>query len=188
MVFLMYDRFHAQISARIKPHENLSQTISYIKEKWEELLPGTPFRYSFLDEQFEALYKSEQKARSLFFSFTLIAIIIAALGLVSFTSYTVQQKRQEIGIRKVLGATIYDILKLFYTGYGKLLLVATVIAFPITYFFLKYWLQNFAYATQIGYKAFAIPLTLSLVIILLSVSYQTVRSALQNPTDSIRNE
>jgi len=188
MVFLIYDQFYAQIAVRINPNNSLSESVSYIKEKWEDLLPETPFRYNFLDDQFESLYKSEQETKALFFSFSIVSILIAFLGLISFTSYTLLQKKHEIGIRKVLGASVYDILKLFYSGYGKLLFISTIIALPVIYLFLKNWLRNFSFTTKIGLEAFAVPLSIAIVILFITVSFQTLRSASQNPIDAIKNE
>lgn len=188
MVFLMYGRHHAWISAKIRSSQELPETLSYIESTWNKLLPGFPFKYNFVDDQFEALYASEQRARSLFFSFSVLAVIIAILGLFSFASYTIQQKTREIGIRKVLGASVSDILKQFYTGYVKLLLIAALIALPVGYIWMNNWLQNFSYRTEIGLGAFAIPLMLALVILVLAVSYQVVKGALQNPADTIRVE
>lgn len=188
MVFLLYDSHYARISAKVKSAQNMPQTLSYIESKWKELAPGMPFRYEFLDDQFAALYESEQRARTLFFSFSILAITIAILGLFSFASYTIQQKTREIGIRKVLGATVQDILKLFYTGYAKLLLIAVFIALPIGYLWMNSWLENFAYRTKIEAEVVGIPLLLVMVILLVSVSYQAVKGALQNPADTIRAE
>ncbi len=187
-VVFVYDEDWGRISAKIRHSEHLAETLSSIEEAWNELLPGIPFRYEFIDEQFAAAYESEQRAQSLFFSFSVLATIIAVLGLFSFTSYTIHQKTREIGIRKVLGATLYDILKLFYTGYAKLLLIATLIAIPAGYVWMKNWLQNFAYRTEIGIEAIVIPMVLALVILVLSVSYQVVKGAGRNPVDSIRIE
>ncbi len=187
MVFV-YDQNWGGISAKIRSTENLSQTLSDIEGIWNELLPGIQFHYEFFDERFATVYKAEQQAQSLFFSFSVLAIVIAMLGLFSFTSYMIRQKTREIGIRKVLGATLYDILKLFYTGYAKLLLIAVLIAIPAGYLWMTNWLENFAYRTEIGFEAFVIPVVLAILIILLSVSRQVVKGALQNPADVIRAE
>lgn len=188
MVFLQYDRHHALISAKIRSAQELPETLSYIESTWNEILPEFPLRYNFIDDQFEALYASEQRARSLIFIFTVLAIIIAILGLFSFASYTIQQKTKEIGIRKVLGASVFDILKQFYSGYLKMLLIATLIAVPIGYIWMNNWLQNFSYRTEIGLDVFAIPLVLTLFILVFAVGYQSVKGSLQNPSESIRKE
>lgn len=188
MVFLQSDRYHALISAKIQSTEELPETLAHIESTWSELLPGIPLGYNFVDDQFEALYASEQRARSLIFSFSILAVIIAILGLFSFASYTIQQKTREIGIRKVLGASVSDILKQFYTGYFKLLFITALIALPIGYVWMNNWLQNFSYRIEIEPGAFAIPLILAFLILVLSVSYQVVKGALQNPADTIRTE
>lgn len=188
MVFLQHDQHHALITAKIHSAQELPETLTYIESTWSELLPGLPLEYNFVDEQFEALYASEQRARSLIFSFTVLAVIIAILGLFSFASYTIQQKTREIGIRKVLGASVFDILKQFYIGYLKLLLISALIALPIGYIWMNNWLQNFSYRTEIESGAFAIPLILAFLILILSVSYQVVKGGLQSPAETIRTE
>lgn len=187
MVFV-YDRNWGGISTKIRSSQYLSKTLSDIEEIWNELLPGVPFRYEFVDEQFAEVYEAEQRAQSLFFSFSILAIIIAVLGLFSFTSYMIRQKTREIGIRKVLGATLYDILKLFYTGYAKLLLIALLIAVPAGYLWMTNWLENFAYRTEIGADVLLISFGLVFVVLILSVSFQIVKGALQNPAEVIRAE
>lgn len=185
-VFLTYGRPFGNISVKIRSINQLSETLSFIKTRWDDLLPNTSFSYTFVDDQFAAVYESEQRAQSLFFIFSVLAILIAVLGLFSFASYTIQQKTREIGIRKVLGASVSDILKQFYTGYLKLLLIASLIALPIGYIWINNWLQNFSYRTEIEAGAFAIPLILAFLILILSVSYQVVKGALQNPAETIR--
>jgi len=118
----------------------------------------------------------------------MLAVIIAILGLFSFASYTIQQKTREIGIRKVLGASVSDILKQFYTGYLKMLFIATLIALPIGYIWMINWLQQFSYRTEIGLDSLVIPLVLAFVILLLSVSYQVIKGGLRNPAETIRTE
>ena len=188
MVFIYDINLIREISAKIRSSQNLPQTLSDIEEIWNKLLPGILFRYEFVDEQFAAVYETEERAQALFISFSVIAIIIAVLGLFSFTSYMIRQKTREIGIRKVLGATLYDILKLFYTGYAKLLLIALLVAIPAGYLWMTNWLQNFAYRTEIGFEMFLIPVVLVILILLLSVSRQVVKGALQNPAEVVRAE
>jgi len=187
MVFI-YEQNWGEISAKIRSPGNLQEFLSYAEHTWNELLPGIPIRYEFFDERFAMVYETEQRAQSLFFSFSVLAIVIAVLGLFSFTSYMIRQKTREIGIRKVLGATLYDILKLFYTGYAKLLLIAILIAVPAGYLWMTNWLENFAYRTEIGADVLLISFGLVLIVLILSVSFQIVKGALQNPADVIRTE
>jgi len=187
MVFFKFGQFK-EISAKIRSAQTLPETLSDIEEIWNEVLPDIPFRYEFLDDRFAAVYEAEQRAQSLFFSFSILAIVIAVLGLFSFTSYMIRQKTREIGIRKVLGATLYDILKLFYTGYAKLLLIAILIAVPAGYLWMTNWLENFAYRTEIGADVLLISFGLILVVLIFSVSFQIVKGALQNPAEVIRAE
>jgi len=187
MVFFKFGQTK-EISAKIRSSQYLSETLTDIEEIWNELLPGIPFRYEFVDDRFAEVYEAEQRAQSLFFSFSVLTIVIAVLGLFSFTSYMIRKKTREIGIRKVLGATLYDILKLFYTGYAKLLLIATLIAVPAAYLWMRNWLENFAYRTEIGADVLLISFGLVLVVLILSVSYQIIKGALQNPAEVIRAE
>lgn len=188
MIFLMYDRPNVWLSVKISSGQQLSETLSFIEDRWKEFLPGVVFSYNFVDEQFARAYDSEQRARSLLFSFSVLAVIIAILGLFSFASYTMQQKNREIGIRKVLGASVYDILKLFYSGYVRLLIVSACIALPAGFIWMRSWFQNFSYKTEIGPDAFAVPLILALIILMVSVSYQALKGARRNPAETIRIE
>jgi len=182
------NQLYFTISVKMRSPENVSETISYINEVWQNLTPGAVFSYKFVDEQFEDVYKSEQQAQTLFLIFSALAIFVAILGLFSFASFSVQQKEKEIGIRKVLGATTRDILQQFYTGYFKFLFLSSILAFPIVYFWMKNWLQNFSYQTSFGFDVFSIPLLIAVFAILISVSYQVIKSAFANPADSIRSE
>jgi putative ABC transport system permease protein len=190
LLMVIYEPFHWTISAKIQSTEFLSETISHIENVWMDFLPDTPFTYNFVDDRFDAVYESEMKTRSIFFIFTMLAIGIATLGLFSFASFSMQQKTREIGIRKILGATINDILRHFYTGYFKLLMIAIAIALPVVLFWMNRWLQNFSGSGRMspGADVFAVPLLISLCIILVSVSYHVIREGLKNPVETIRSE
>lgn len=164
LLMVINEPFHWTISAKIRTTEHLSETISHIENIWMDFLPDTPFTYDFVDDRFAAVYESELKTRSLFFLFTGLAIGIAILGLFSFASFSMQQKTREIGIRKILGATLNDILRLFYTGYFKLLMIASAIALPVVMFWMNRWFQNFSESGKMspGTDIFAVPLLISL--------------------------
>lgn len=188
LIMIIYEPLFFTISAKIHSAEQLSETISYAENIWQDLTPGTVFTYNFVNDQFAAVYDYEQRAQSLFFVFSTLAMSIAALGLFSFASFSMRQKKREIGIRKVLGATVYDILKLFYSGYFRLLIIAFVLALPVAIFWMNHWLQNFSYRININTEIITVPVIVSVIIILISVSYQVMKEALRNPAEVIRTE
>ena len=188
LIMTVNDQLYFSISAKIKSQESVPETITFIQKAWEEMVPGALFSYNFADDQFAQVYKTEERAQSLFSVFSFLAVFIAVLGLFSFASFSVGQKQKEIGIRKVLGASLYDVLHLFYKGYFKFLAIAAFIAFPIAYFWMQSWLQNFFYSLKLGLDVFLFPLFIVLSTILISVSYQTIKAALTNPVDSIKTE
>lgn len=160
--------------------------IASIREIWFKAFPNSVFDYYFLDEKFDAQYKTEEQFGQIFSLFSAFAIFIACLGLLGLASFTAKQRTKEIGIRKVLGASVSNILFLLSRDYIKLILIAFIIAMPIANYFISEWLQNFAYRIEISWWLFAIPGILVLFIAALSVSSQTLKAARQNPVDSLR--
>ena len=175
------------ISIKMSPHDIVG-TLSLIEEKFKELSPDYPFSYSFFDERIDRMYKSEQKLGQSFIGFTLISICIACLGLFGLTSFTAEQKTKEIGIRKVLGASVSGIVCLLSKELVKWVLTASLIAWPLAWFFSSRWLQNFAYRTNASIWTFILSTALALVIALLTVSYRSFKAATANPIDSLRYE
>jgi len=175
------------IVVRIRP-KNIQETISYIREKMNDVYPLRPFEYSFLSESFDSQYRAEERLGDIFSYFSILAIFIACLGLFGLASYSAEQRRHEIGIRKVLGASIFGILVLMSKEFTKWVLVANVIAWPVAYVSLSLWLQGFSYRTSITMKAFVFSTLISLVIAMLTVSLQTFRAAVANPADALRYE
>ncbi|MEX0662253.1 MAG: ABC transporter permease [Balneolaceae bacterium] len=190
LFMVVYEPYYWTISAKIRSSSQFPETISHIENVWKDFLPDVPFTYDFVDDRFAAVYESEQKTQSLFFVFSVLAMGIAMLGLFSFSSFSIRQKTREIGIRKILGASAYDILRLFYTGYFKLLMIAMAIALPFVLFWMNLWLQNFSESGRLnpGVDIFVVPLLVSLCIILATVSYQVIKEALRNPVESIRTD
>lgn len=168
--------------------ENISGTIDNIKEKFKKFSPDYPFRYFFLDESVNSMYQSEQKLGDILYFFTFIAIFISCLGLFGLVSNTAEQKTKEIGIRKVLGASVSEILFQLSKEFIRWVLVANLIAWPVSYFVMNRWLQNFAYRANLGPDTFIFSALLALVIALLTVSYQSIKAATANPVDSLRYE
>jgi len=175
------------ISVRLQPGAILN-TLRSIEEEWKSFAPGEPFEYFFLDRSLENLYRAEQRTGKIFTTFSAFAIFIACLGLFGLISYAAEQRTREIGIRKVLGASIPNILVLISKEIVYLLIVAIIIACPLAYIAMNNWLNSFAYRANFNFFNFLIAAALATVIALLTVSYQAIKAATKNPVDSIRYE
>jgi putative ABC transport system permease protein len=177
------------ILIKIRPG-SLSETLSFLKEKWKEIDPTATFDYWFLDdsESFSWHYQSEQRLSQIFSYFALLAIFIACLGLFGLASFTADQRTKEIGIRKAMGASISSIVMLLLKEFAKWILIANIIAWPIAYFTMNRWLQNFAYRINIGLGVFILAGSIAMVIALLTVCYQALKAARRNPVDALRYE
>ncbi|RYU97571.1 ABC transporter permease [Emticicia agri] len=173
---------------RIDPKADLQQKLASIGKVYEKYEADVPFDYYFLDDAFNKQYRSEQRMGSLFAGFTGVAILIACMGLFGLITFTAEQKVKEIGIRKVLGASISNIVGLLSKDFIRLVLIANGIAFPIAYYFMNNWLQGFAYKTDIGASIFVVAGVLAISIALLTVLYQAIRAALMNPVQSLKSE
>ncbi|CAN5330116.1 hypothetical protein BH23BAC1_BH23BAC1_17660 [soil metagenome] len=176
------------ITVKIARDKSLSEAIDELKIIWNKSFTNVPMHFSFLDERYNQQYQSEILFGKVFGLFSGLAIFIACLGLLGFISYSVQQRTKEIGIRKVLGASIFYILVLLSKDYVKLVLIAFVLALPIAYFLSQRWLENFTYKTDLLWWLFAVPGVLVTAIALLSVSGQAIKAALANPVKSLRSE
>lgn len=181
------DGVHRAISVRIQPG-SLSKTLDFMREKWEQLDPGREFDYTFVDENFASLYEQEDRLASVTSAFTFLAILIACLGLFSLASLMVNQRTKEIGIRKSLGATVDKLVILLTTGFTKLVVIAFVIACPIAYYLSRWWLDDFAYRTSLGWPVFAIAGGAALMVAVLTVSYHAIKTAMTNPVECLRYE
>jgi putative ABC transport system permease protein len=168
--------------------DNIPEILGFLREKWRQHNPLRPFRYFFLDESFDAQYRADERLSKIFSYFSILAIFIACLGLFGLASYTAEQRTKEIGIRKVLGATLSGIVKLLTKEFSKWLLVANVIAWPVAYLAMRKWLQGFAYRTTIEFYIFVLSAVIALAIALLTVSYQALRAAKADPVKSLRYE
>lgn len=167
---------------------NVGGTLDKIKAKWSELYPNQSFDYYFLDDTMADLYESEERLSRIFSSFTLFAIFIACLGLFGMSSFTAEQRTKEIGIRKVLGASVFGVVVLLAKDFLKLVLIANILAWPIAYLAMKKWTQGFAYQAGIGVGMFVITGVLAAVIALLTVSFQSIKAALSHPINAIKYE
>ncbi|MEO0331156.1 MAG: FtsX-like permease family protein, partial [Bacteroidota bacterium] len=167
---------------------DLPRTIATIEDQWNQHSDGSPFTYSFLDQNFDALFRADQRVGMIFGSFALLTIIIACLGLLALAAFMAEQRTKEIGIRKVLGASVKSIVLLLSKDFTRLVIIAFVVATPLAYWAMQQWLNDFAYRTNIGLSTFVLAGLLALLIALLTISYQSVRAALANPVDSLRDE
>jgi putative ABC transport system permease protein len=170
------------------PASRAGETISLVKSTWDKFFPGNTFEYFFLDEHFDQQYKADQRFGQVFGLFTLLAILVACLGLFGLASFTTIQRTKEIGIRKVLGASVLRILKLLYQEFAILLIIAFVIAVPLAWLTIVNWLQGYAFRINIQWYYFLIPFASILVIALLTVSFQSIKAAIANPVKSLRTE
>jgi putative ABC transport system permease protein len=167
---------------------NHSKAIADIQTYWEKEFPERPFEYSFLDQTYDKLYKSERKAREILSWFTLIALLLTSLGLLAMTYFITEQRTKEIGIRKVNGAKVSEILQMLNKDFIKWVAIAFVIAVPVAYFAMTKWLENFAYKTELSWWIFALAGVLALGIALLTVSWQSWKAATRNPVEALRYE
>ena len=180
-------RYLNDLSVKITPLHT-ARTVKLLKEKWKEIDPNRPFEYTFLDETFDQSYRSEERLSEIFASFTVFAVFIACLGLFGMASFTAEQKTKEIGIRKVLGASVTGIVVLLAKNFLKLVIVANLIAWPIAYFAMRNWLTNYAYRIHIAPWTFILCSVLTVIIALLTVSYQSIKASVSNPVDAIKYE
>ena len=168
--------------------QHLHQTLSHITQVWNEIAGKTALNYTFLDEHFQQQYEKDEKQGYLFAGFSGLTIFIACLGLFGLASFTASQRTKEIGIRKVMGASMSNILVLLSRDYIKLILIALLIAIPIANYFVTEWLGSFAYKIEIKWWFFALPCLTVLLIALLTVSQRTIKAANGNPVDSLKYE
>jgi len=168
--------------------ENIPETLDFIEAKWEKIVPSQPLVYQFVDENFDSLYRAEQQQGKIFGVFALLAIFIACLGLVGLASFTAEQRTKEVGIRKVLGASVPKIILMISKEFTLLVLVAFLLASPVAWFVMGGWLQNFSYHVKLGIGIFALTGLVSLCIAWLTVSFQAAKVALTNPAESLRHE
>ena len=167
---------------------NVPATLAAIENKWKELIPNRPFSYFFLDEFFDKQYRGEERFGKLFLNFAILAIFISCLGLLGLASYSTTQRTKEIGIRKVLGASVKGIINLLSKDFLALVVLSFFIAMPVAWYFMHAWLKDFAYRTGIGWWVFVLAGALALFIALFTVSFQAIRAAIANPVKSLRTE
>jgi putative ABC transport system permease protein len=187
------------LSMRIEPNgcalvsvnvsaKNLPSTISAIENKWKTLIPYRPFSYYFLDEFFDKQYRAEDRFGRLFLNFAILAIFISCLGLLGLASYSTMQRTKEIGVRKVMGASVANIVNLLSKDFLKLVIISFLIAAPLAWWFMDKWLRGFAYRINVSWWIFVAAGISALLIALLTVSFQAIKAAIANPVNSLRTE
>ena len=167
---------------------NTEDLLTSVGSLWKSYYEGYDFEYFFLDENFERQYQAEQRLSKVFNIFSGGSILIAVIGLFGLVSFMVVTRTKEIGIRKVLGANVFSILRLLSTEFLWLVLIANVIAFPVVWYFANQWLQGFAYRTTLNLTLFVLPILGALLITLITVGVQTLKAAVADPVDSLRYE
>ncbi|WP_026302565.1 FtsX-like permease family protein [Psychroflexus tropicus] len=167
---------------------NTSSTLAAVEAIWKDYNPNYPFEYSFMNAEYENMYRKDQRTGDLFNNFSIIAIFVSCLGLFGITTYTAQLKKREIGIRKVLGASIFQVTKLLSSDFLILVAVSAVIAIPLAWYVMDLWLQDFVYRIPMSWWIFALAGGITLVIAIITVSFQAIRAAIANPVKSLRTE
>ncbi|SFQ10691.1 ABC transporter permease [Parafilimonas terrae] len=168
--------------------KDVPAAIAAAQKEWKKYNANYPFKYSFLDDNFNRLYAAEQRTGLLFNIFAGIAIFISCLGLFGLAAYTAQVRTKEIGVRKVLGASVGSVIQLLARDFIKLVIVAIVIATPVAWYAMDKWLQDFAYKINIGWSVFAVAGLLAVIIAIITISFQSIKAALANPVKSLRTE
>jgi putative ABC transport system permease protein len=183
----LYSGWYGYISVRINT-KNAKQVIGDLQKTWKQLLPDHPFEYYFVDEDYNKQYQTEQRLGNLSAIFSVLTIFISCLGLFGLVMVAVSQRTKEIGVRKVLGASVAGITTLISKEFLKLVFIACLIAFPLSYWIMNKWLQSFAYRINISWWVFGVAGVAALLIALLTVSFQSIKAAMTNPVKSLRTE
>lgn len=184
---LFYEPSYGNIAFKMDA-ASVSSAITLLEEEWESRAPSQPFHYTFLDERFNQMYQSENRVQDLMSAFSVIAIVIACLGLFGLSAFSAEKRQKEIGIRKILGASVPSILSLISKEFLYLILISFVISVPVAYLVMQQWLQEFTYRTEIGIYVFAMAGIGTFLIAILTVSWQSIKAALMNPINSLRSE
>ena len=167
---------------------DIRNALNQIEKSWKNIIPDRPFEYFFLDQDFGNQYLAEQKFGSLFMSFAILAIVISCLGLFALATFTLKRRVKEIAIRKVMGSSVINIINLFTWEFLKLVIIANLIAWPVSWFIMKEWVGDFAYKTEISWWLFLIAGLVAVLIAFITVAYQSLKAAVANPVDSLRDE
>jgi len=187
VVFQIYPDYYSEFYVKFQMSD-LEGVLKFLEKKWREFTPYRPFEYSFLDDNYDRLYRSEQRLGDIFNYFALLTVFIACLGLYGLAAFSVEQRKKEIGVRKVLGASVSSVIKLVSVEFIKLVVIANIIAWPLSYYAINKWLQNFEYRIETGLFLFIASALFALFIAFFTVSYQAVQAATANPAEALRSE
>ncbi|MGX1927961.1 ABC transporter permease [Flagellimonas sp. 2504JD4-2] len=187
LILCLVPDVYGYFSMKVKP-EQVAQTLTLVQNEWDTFFPGNTFEHFFLDDHFNAQYVQDKQFGKVFTLFTLLAILVACLGLFGLASFTTLQRTKEIGIRKVLGASVVNILKLLYTEFGALLIISFIIAIPLAWIMANNWLDGYAFSISMHWSFFIWPFLLLMFIAMLTVSFQSLKASMANPIKSLRTE
>jgi putative ABC transport system permease protein len=177
------DYFSVKLSSN-----DMKTAVAEVKEAWDKVYPNTVFHYFFLDEQYNQQYEADMQFGRVIATFSGLAIIIACLGLFGLSAFTIVQRTKEIGIRKVLGASVIQIIHLLSKDFVKVVLIAAFVAIPVAYIGIQQWLSGYAVRISLSVWLFVLPVMIILLIALVTVSFQTIKTALSNPTRALKQE
>ncbi|MEQ8523779.1 ABC transporter permease [Gracilimonas sp.] len=187
LALFIHEQMYNYLLVKVEPG-NLQGTIAALDNIWQDIAPHRPFEFEFMDQQLNALYQSELQTRNLLLAFSGLAIFIACLGLVGLSSFLIERRAKEIGIRKVLGASVVKIVSLLSADFLKLVAIGFVVGTPIAWYVMDQWLTNFAYRIDIGIAVFLTVGLIAMIVAVLTVSWQSIKAAVANPVDSLRSE
>ncbi|MBA7694566.1 hypothetical protein ES703_103177 [subsurface metagenome] len=187
VISFLPSQYSSFLVVRIQP-ENYQRTVNLLKRKWDKFVPEQPFEYSFLEDDLSTAYDDDYRMGTMFTIFSVLAIFISLLGLIGLTSYTAVQRTKEIGVRKVMGAHESEIIRMLSKEVFIYIGISTVIAWPVSYYFMKSWLQNFAFRVDLGFLSFLMASLIALLIAILTVGLRAYRAATANPADSLKYE
>ena len=186
-VIHVYPQYVSTVAVKLK-NADIKNTLAHINNVWNKFAPGYPLDYKFMDESYGAMYEAEGKWSDLLWIFTVMAIIVGCMGLFGLAAFSAEQRKKELGIRKVLGATAFNIVVLLSKNFLVLVVIASLIAFPIAWLWMNSWLKDFPYRVSISWWVFGIAIVTALAVALLTVSFQAIKAALTNPVKSLRTE
>ncbi|HEV7334202.1 MAG TPA: ABC transporter permease [Flavisolibacter sp.] len=186
-VIQVYPAVNFKVAVKVRTAD-MSNTIAYINEVWNKFSPGYPLDYKFMDETYGQMYKAEEKMASLIWIFTIMAIVVGCMGLFGLAAFSAEQRTKEIGIRKVLGAGVFNIVGLLSKSFVRLVIVSSLLAFPIAWWAMNKWLEDFSYRVAISWWVFVIAAGAALLVALITVSFQAVKAAVADPVKSLRTE
>ena len=187
IILLGHKSYFTYMLIRISP-ANMQNTLAFIENTWKKFDTRHEFTWSFLDDEFEAQYQGERRLGTIFWVFAILAVFIASLGLFGLSSFMIEQRTKEIGIRKVHGAGIMEILRLLARQFTSWIIIASIIALPLGYYFARSWLQNFAYRTPLGVFIFVLAVFVAIIVTMLTISYQSWQTARMDPVESLKYE